>query len=64
MDWNHVDYLWIIVIFLFTFTKEYPLVSMSCNAKFLQIWQNKLIYILDKWCLNKYIYFFGWYFNF
>ncbi len=57
MDWSHVDYLWITVMFyqLFglsfwrhPFTAEHPLVSKWCNATFLQIWwRNKLIYILD-----------------
>ncbi len=45
MDWSHVDYFWITVMFLAAivtfwrhpFAAENPLVSKWCNAKLLQI---------------------------
>ncbi len=69
MDCSRVDYLWIIVMFyqLFglsfwrhPFTAEDPLVSMWCNAKFLQICSdeetncilNGLRYILSTFSTN------------
>ncbi len=53
MDWSHVDYLWIIVVFLlavWTLILMAPIhyrgstyeQVISCNAKFLQIWRKTL----------------------
>ncbi len=54
MDWNHVDLLWIIVMFLsvlWTFILTAPihcigLLSKWCDAKFLQIYTDE-DYVLD-----------------
>ncbi len=53
MDWSGVDYCGIFISCLkisfwrHPFTAEDPLLSKWCNATFLQIWRNKLKYMMD-----------------